>query len=74
LDLQNRGSTRVWTPGSVTVLAAKTLYKNRETEMITFESQARLLRLESGAFSSSSLQSIQIPRNVEILRSSCFIL
>jgi serine/threonine protein kinase len=31
-----------------------------------------LLRIESKAFSSSSLESIEIPRNVEILGSSCF--
>jgi hypothetical protein len=31
-----------------------------------------LIRIESSAFSSSSLKSIEIPRNVEILGSSCF--
>jgi hypothetical protein len=39
LDSKNRGSMRVWIPESIIVLAAKSLYKNRETEIITFESQ-----------------------------------
>jgi hypothetical protein len=39
---------------------------------ISFESNSRLLRIESDAFSRSSLQSIVIPSSVEILGSSCF--
>jgi hypothetical protein len=39
---------------------------------ITFESNSCLTRIESGGFSSSSLQSILIPRNVEIFGSNCF--
>jgi hypothetical protein len=39
LDLKNRGSTRVWIPRSITILAAKSLSENRETEIITFESE-----------------------------------
>jgi uncharacterized protein YajQ (UPF0234 family) len=39
---------------------------------ITFESNSHLTRIESDAFSWSSLQSNMIPRNVEILGSSCF--
>jgi hypothetical protein len=39
---------------------------------ITFESDSRLTRIESNAFSRSSLSSIVIPRNVEILCSECF--
>jgi hypothetical protein len=72
LDSKNRGSRRVLIPGSITVLAADYLYQIRETEIITFESQTRLTRIESEAFSSSSFESIEIPRNVEILGSSCF--
>jgi hypothetical protein len=37
---------------------------------ISFESDSRLTRIESEAFSSSSLESIEIPRTVEILGSS----
>jgi hypothetical protein len=40
--------------------------------IISFEWESRLTRIESSAFSGSSLQSIVIPRNVEILCSSCF--
>jgi TPR repeat protein len=39
---------------------------------ISFESNSRLIRIESDAFSESSLQSIVIPMSVEILGSSCF--
>jgi hypothetical protein len=39
---------------------------------IIFESNSRLTRIESELFSSSSLQSIIIPRNVKILGSECF--
>jgi hypothetical protein len=37
-----------------------------------FESDSRLIGIESSAFSFSSLRSIEIPRNIEILGSSCF--
>jgi hypothetical protein len=39
---------------------------------ITFELNSHLTRIESEAFSGSSLQSILIPSNVEILGSKCF--
>jgi hypothetical protein len=39
---------------------------------ITFESNSHLTRIESEVFSFSSLQSILIPRNVEILGSERF--
>jgi hypothetical protein len=39
---------------------------------ISFESNSRLTRIESNAFSDSSLQSIVIPSTVQILGSSCF--
>jgi hypothetical protein len=38
----------------------------------SFESNSRLNRIESSAFQSSSIRSIEIPRNVEILGSPCF--
>jgi hypothetical protein len=62
----------MWIPGSMTVLAAQSLYENRETEKITLESQTWLTRIESRVFSSSSLESIEIPLNVEILGLWCF--
>jgi hypothetical protein len=45
---------------------------HRRIESIVFESKSRLIRIESSAFSSSSLRSIWIPSSVEILGSSCF--
>jgi hypothetical protein len=40
---------------------------------IVFESNSRLRRIESEVFSCSSLQSLLIPSNVEILGSKCFL-
>jgi hypothetical protein len=39
---------------------------------ITFESQSKLQRIESNAFSDSGLTKIQIPNSVEVLCCSCF--
>jgi hypothetical protein len=44
----------------------------KSVSSMTFESNSCLTRIESEVFSSSSLQSILIPRNVEILGSGCF--
>jgi hypothetical protein len=41
-------------------------------QFIIFESNSHLARIESEAFSNSSLQSIFIPKNVELLGSRCF--
>jgi hypothetical protein len=43
-------------------------------QSIVFESNSRLTRIESKIFSKSSLQSILIPRNVEILGSNCSLI
>jgi hypothetical protein len=40
--------------------------------VVSFELESRLARIESSAFSGSPLQSIIIPRTVEILCSECF--
>jgi hypothetical protein len=77
--LSNTKILRVWIPNSIIFLNW-----NRPTEWfgirkghellqsIVFESNSHLIRIESEAFSPSSLQSILIPRNVEILGSKCF--
>jgi hypothetical protein len=39
---------------------------------ISFESNSRLIRIESSPFSFSSLQSIEIPRNVQCIDDSAF--
>jgi hypothetical protein len=44
----------------------------RSHSSVTFESNSCLTRIESFAFSFSSLQSILIPSNVELLGSKCF--
>jgi hypothetical protein len=43
-----------------------------ELQSIIFESNSHLTRIESEAFSKSSLRSILTPRNVEIVGSKCF--
>jgi hypothetical protein len=39
---------------------------------ISFESNSRLIRIESNAFAWSSLESIEIPRNVQFIDDSTF--
>jgi hypothetical protein len=40
---------------------------------ISFESNSRLTRIESSGFSSSSLESIEIPRNVHVSDGSAYL-
>jgi hypothetical protein len=54
-------------PRNVEILGSNCLSYCKSLSSITFESNSRLTRIESETFSSSSLQSILIPRNVEIL-------
>jgi hypothetical protein len=70
---------RVWIPDSIVFLKwyrSKLEFefgKERHAlKFILFELNSRLTWIESEAFSSSSLQSILIPKNVEILESKCF--
>jgi hypothetical protein len=44
----------------------------RSLSSITFESNSLLTRIESFAFSSSSIESIEIPRNVRFIEGSAF--
>jgi hypothetical protein len=46
--------------------------KFHSLELITFENDSRLTRIEDSCFQKCSLKSICIPRNVEILGKSCF--
>jgi hypothetical protein len=61
-----------WIPDSFYSLGQKLWNASHKIQSILFESDSQLIRIDSYAFSSSSLQSIEIPRNVEILGSSCF--
>jgi hypothetical protein len=70
---------RVWIPNSILFLKGPHrpiqlgLVNQRDPlKLIVFESNSCLTRIESKVFSSSSLQSILIPRSVEILGSDCF--
>jgi hypothetical protein len=56
---------RIWIPRSVEAGTFADWRLRKSLSSITFESDSRLTRIESYAFSSSSLQSIVIPRNVE---------
>jgi uncharacterized protein YuzB (UPF0349 family) len=63
-------------PRNVEIVESKCFSNCSSLSSITFESNSRLTRIESFAFSSSSssssLQSILIPRNLKILESKCF--
>jgi hypothetical protein len=70
---------RVWIPNSIVILNyhCETFLdgigkEHRPLELIVFESNSHLTRIERSGFSSSSLQSILIPSNVETLGSKCF--
>jgi hypothetical protein len=57
---------------NIEILGSKCFSYCQLLSSITFESNSRLIRIESLAFSQSSLRSIMIPKSVEILGSSCF--
>jgi hypothetical protein len=59
-----------WFPESILTMVASAYIK--DYIWIAFETNSRLIRLESSVFSTSSLQSIIIPSSVEILESECF--
>jgi hypothetical protein len=53
--------TRGWIPGSITILSGKHLKQCTKLQSLSFESPSGLIRIESEAFSFSSLRSIEIP-------------
>jgi hypothetical protein len=66
------GLSHITIPCDIEILGSSCFASCRSLSSISFESNSRLMRIESNAFSHSSLQSIVIPSNVEILASSCF--
>jgi hypothetical protein len=65
-------SSTIIISSDIEILGSSCFSSCKSLSSISFESNSRLNRIESNAFSSSSLKSISIPRNVEILGSSCF--
>jgi hypothetical protein len=63
--------SQAWVPDSIVMVTAGWHQKHLQFRWLIFESNSRLIRIESRAFS-GSLESIVIPSNVEILSSSCF--
>jgi hypothetical protein len=59
-------------PRDVEILGSKCFSHCKSLSSITFESNSHLRRIESEAFSFSSLQSILIPSHVAIIGSGCF--
>jgi hypothetical protein len=59
-------------PSTVQILGSDCFLSCKSLSSISFESNSRLTRIESEAFSYSSLESILIPFDIEILGSSCF--
>jgi hypothetical protein len=72
LDLSLKKEDITEIPRNVEILGSSCFPYCESLSSISFESNSRLIRIESSVFSSSSLQSIKIQRNVEILASSCF--
>jgi hypothetical protein len=52
---------RTWIPASISMMKPNLFSALRHFHSISFESNSRLTRIESSAFSGSSLQSIMIP-------------
>jgi hypothetical protein len=70
-----RGSSQsVVIPKDIEILGKSCFAGNlwAELELITFENESRLTRIEDSCFSNCSFKSICIPQNVEILGYSCF--
>jgi hypothetical protein len=77
--LSNSEILRAWIPASIIFLNSPrstgwvSFRKEPGTlKFIAFESNSRLTQIESELFSFSPLQSILIPRNVEVVGSYCF--
>jgi hypothetical protein len=56
----------------IEILGSTSFSKNESLSLISFESPSRLIRIESNAFSYSSIESIIIPRSVQFIDSSAF--
>jgi hypothetical protein len=66
------GMSHITIPRDIEIVGSSCFRECKSLSSISFESNSRLLRIESDAFSGSSFQSIVILSNVEILGSSCF--
>jgi hypothetical protein len=65
-------SSHIEIPRTIEILGSSCFSYCKSLSSISFESNSVLKRIESSAFSSSSLQLIVIPRSVEIICSECF--
>jgi hypothetical protein len=72
-ELRDENAVRVWIPDSISILKYKSFHHFDRFLAISFESNSRLIRIESFAFAYSSLESIVIPRNVQFIDGSAFI-
>jgi hypothetical protein len=63
---------QAWMPASISLLSVEYFKSLKQFDSISFEGDSRLTRIESFAFSSSSLRSIVILCSTEILGPSCF--
>jgi hypothetical protein len=65
-------SSNIEIGSDIEILGSSCFSSCKSRSSISFESNSRLIRIESDAFFYSPLQSIVIPSNVEILGSKCF--
>jgi hypothetical protein len=70
-EVRDENAVRVWIPDSISILKSKSFHNFDRFLSISFESNSRLIRIKSNAFSSSSLESIVIPSTVQILDFGC---
>jgi hypothetical protein len=65
-------TTRVWVSESILRVGTDSFQERNKLHLICFESNSRLMRIESNAFSFSSLRSIMIPSQVQSINGSAF--
>jgi hypothetical protein len=61
-----------WIADSITTFSGKLFEVWKGIDLLLFEPNSRLIQIEFSAFRGSSVKSMKIPGNVEILRSSYF--
>jgi hypothetical protein len=73
LQQRSASTPRVWVSESILPVCADSFKGSKKFRSISFGSNSRFTRIESKAFSQSSLQSIMIPSQVQSINGSAFL-
>jgi hypothetical protein len=66
-------ATRLWIPSPIRSISSECFYDSKQFKFLVFENLSMLERIETKAFSKTSLISVVILRSVEVLGESCFL-